>query len=66
MTKSEAKTIEQRMGKVVRILGGTHETGAIQWAGMTSEQIANVNNAIKAAREECEAVFEMACAELGR
>lgn len=65
MTKSEAKAIQQRMGRAARILNGTHEPGAIQWAGMSSEQIQNVNDAIKAAREEVEAVLEMAGAELG-
>lgn len=65
MTKSEAKAIEQRMGRAARILGGTNDPNAINWAGLTSEQIANVNGAIKAAREECEAVLDMACAELG-
>lgn len=65
MTKSEAKAIQQRMGRAARILNGTCEPDAVQWAALSHAQREMVNNAVKAAREECEAVLEMASAELG-
>lgn len=67
MTKSEAKAIQQRMGRAARILNGTCEADAIQWSMLHSipGAVDMVNKAITAAREECEAVLEMASAELG-
>jgi hypothetical protein len=69
MTKSEAKSIEQRAGKALRILYGTGEPGAIDWGAVRrgGEDAATiVSSAIKAATDEVSMILEMACAELGR
>lgn len=68
MTKSEAKAIEQRAGRALRILYGTTEPDRFDWSvirrgGEAAAQA--VDNAIKAAREEVSAILEMATAELG-
>lgn len=69
MTKSEAKAIEQRMGKAVRILNGTCEPKALDWTALRKAGgealVQLVNESILEARNEVEAVLEMACAELG-
>lgn len=69
MTKSEAKAIEQRSGRALRVLSGIEDRDAnlpAWWIGLTSEQIANVNAVIKVARDEVQSIHEIVLAESGR
>jgi hypothetical protein len=60
MTKSEAKTIEQRAGRALRNIEGT----GMPWSKMPAELQQEVLQSLQEARSEVTCILEMALAEL--